>query len=65
MILAKQTWSDLEGRKHKLYTVRSLGSGRGFGVIEVLRNVVISGPYFARKDAWDFINCYDNETEGA
>ena len=29
-------------RKHKLYVVRSMGAGRGFGVIEVLRNVVVA-----------------------
>lgn len=62
MILAKQTWEDLEGRKHKLYTVRSLGPGRGFGVIDVLQNVVVSSPYYARQDAWDFISRYDDET---
>ena len=26
MILAKQRWTDLDGGKHRLYTVRSLGS---------------------------------------
>jgi len=61
MILAKQRWTDLNGGKHRLYTVRSLGSGRGFGVIDVLRNIVISSPYYERQDAWDFINRYDDE----
>ena len=40
MINAK--WQDLNGRKHKLYVVRSMGAGRGFGVIEVLRNFVVT-----------------------
>lgn len=63
MILGKQTWTDLEGTKHKSYTVRSLGPGRGFGVIDVLRNIVVSSPYYTRQDAWDFINRYDDEAE--
>jgi hypothetical protein len=63
MILARQRWTDLEGRKHKLYTVRSLGLGQGVGVIDVLRNVVISSPYYDRQDAWDFINHCDDETD--
>lgn len=65
MILAKQRWTDLDGKKHRLYTVRSLGAGRGFGVIDVLRNIVISSPYSDRQDAWGFISHYDDEAEVA
>ena len=37
-----QKWEDTNGRKHKLYVVRSMGAGRGFGVIEVLHNFVVA-----------------------
>ena len=42
MKMIDQKWEDLNGRKHKLYVVRSMGAGRGFGVIEVLRNFVVA-----------------------
>jgi len=42
MKMIDEKWKDLNGRKHKLYVVRSIGAGRGFGVIEVRRNFVVT-----------------------
>ena len=49
-MMIDQKWEDTNGRKHKLYVVRSMGAGRGFGVIEFLRNFVV-GPDRHAKSA--------------
>jgi hypothetical protein len=64
VILGKQTWTDGNGRKHKLYTVRSLGPGRGFGVIDTRRNAVFNYPFQTRGDAWDYIESFDDGETG-
>ena len=56
MINAK--WQDLNGRKHKLYVVRSIGAGRGFGVIEVLRNFVVTTGS-TREECYEYLRTTD------
>jgi hypothetical protein len=48
-----EKWEDINGRKHKLYVVRSMGAGRGFGAIEVLRNAVVA-------TGWTREECYEH-----
>ena len=33
--MANATWKDLDGKTHKLFTIRSLGPGRGFGILNI------------------------------
>jgi hypothetical protein len=40
--MVRQERKMTHGRKHKLYVVRSMGAGQGFGVIEVLHNAVVA-----------------------
>jgi hypothetical protein len=53
-----QKWEDLNGRKHKLYVVRSMGAGRGFGVIEVLRNFVVTTGS-TREECYEYLRNSD------
>ena len=41
--------------KHRLYTVRSMGRGQGFGVVDRLRNWVVAHPFWTREDAWEYL----------
>jgi len=53
-----EKWEDLNGRKHKLYVVRSMGPGRGYGVIEVLHNaVVVTG--WTREECYEYLRTTD------
>jgi hypothetical protein len=53
-----QKWKDINGRKHKLYVVRSMGAGRGFGVIEVLHNFVVATGQ-TREECYDYLSTTD------
>jgi len=53
-----QKWEDLDGRKHKLYVVRSMGAGQGFGVIEVLRNFVVTTGS-TREECYEYLRATD------
>ena len=53
-----EKWEDLNGRKHKLYVVRSIGAGRGFGVIEVRRNVVVATEW-TREECYEYLRITD------
>jgi len=53
-----QKWEDLNGRKHKLYVVRSMGAGQGFGVIEVLHNFVVTTGQ-TRDECYDYLRTTD------
>ena len=44
-------FEDLNGRNHDLYAVRSLGRGRGFGVLNTLSNVFVSSQEETRDEA--------------
>jgi hypothetical protein len=50
--LIDQKWEDLDGRKHRLYVVRSMGSGEGFGILNVLTNTFLWYGYSTRKNAY-------------
>ena len=49
-----EKWEGTNGRKHKLYVVRSIGRGRGFGVIEVLRNFVVATGW-TREECYEYL----------
>jgi len=57
MKMINMKWKDLDGRKHKLYVVRSMGAGRGFSVTEVLRNVVVTG--WTREECCEHLRAAD------
>jgi hypothetical protein len=55
-------WVDLDGRKHRAFTVRSAGSGF-FMILDTLRNCcpIINGDKFTnRADAWQYLTETDN-----
>jgi microcystin degradation protein MlrC len=58
MKMINANWKDLNGCKHKLYVVRSMGAGRGFGVIEVLRNVVVTTGS-TREECYEYLRTTD------
>jgi len=41
--------------KHRLHTVRSMGRGQGFGVVDKLRNWIVVHPFWTRKAAWEYL----------
>jgi hypothetical protein len=53
-----EKWEDTNGRKHKLYVVRSMGAGRGFGVIEVRLNFVVATGR-TREECYDYLRTTD------
>jgi microcystin degradation protein MlrC len=53
-----QKWQDINGRKHKLYVVRSMGASRGFGVIEVLCNFVVTTGS-TREECYEYLRNTD------
>jgi hypothetical protein len=53
--LVRVFYEDGRGNKHRRYSVRSLGPHRGFGLVDVLKNLWISPtaqPYATREAAW-------------
>ena len=58
MKMINEKWKDINGRKHKLYVVRSMGAGRGFGVIEVLHNFVVTTGQ-TREECYDYLRTTD------
>jgi len=52
----KETWKDIKGRKHRAYTVRSMGPHRGFAVLDSYRNIIVAYPFSTRQGAWDYLN---------
>jgi len=60
MQMIDQKWKDINGRKHKLYVVRSMGADRGFGVVEVRRNfVVMTGQ--TREECYEHLRSTDEQ----
>jgi hypothetical protein len=41
MFLKNATWQDLDGRKHRQFVVRSMGRGRGCGILDSYNNVFV------------------------
>lgn len=50
-----ETWGDPNGRKHRRYTVRSLGPSQGFGILDVSRSFFVVHPFPDRESAWDYL----------
>lgn len=48
-------FEDINGRKYRLYTVRSMGPGRGFGILNRYRNTFDVSPFSKREDAWNYL----------
>ena len=51
-LMKDATFSDTNGQ-HKLYKVRTLGRGHGFGIMNVLYNTYVMTGWKTRKDALD------------
>ncbi len=45
-------YEDMNGRRHPQHVVRSMGRGRGFGVLDVLINCFVSVTAGTREEAW-------------
>ena len=46
-------YEDMNGRLHPEHVVRSMGPGRGFGVVHVLTNTFFYGSGGTREEAWE------------
>ena len=56
----RHTWTDGNGGKHVLHTVRKLG--RGWGILNLLTNVFVSSmEYETREQAWDALEEHEDE----
>jgi hypothetical protein len=55
-------WQDLHGQRHIQHVVRSLGPGRGFGVLDVRLNAIVVGSdgYATREQAWEDLKQYED-----
>lgn len=53
--LKDATFADINGTKHKLYKVRTLGRGRGFGTLNVLYNTYVTTGWKTRKEAIEIL----------
>lgn len=56
--MVNATWEDMNGRRHKLYTVRAADGG--FRILNRLRNFFIDTPkltlwFPTRSEAWDYL----------
>jgi hypothetical protein len=50
----RATWRDANGRVHKRYAVRSMGS-RGFMVVDIYRNVAMATDFETRESAHEWM----------
>ena len=41
MVLQNEQWRDLDGRDHKMFVVRSMGAGRGCGILDTYNNTFV------------------------
>ncbi len=56
MKMIDEKFSDINGRKYRLYSVRSMGAGRGFGILDRYRNIFITpAPVWTREACWEFL----------
>jgi hypothetical protein len=49
-------FTDMYGRKHRRYTVRSMGPGWGYAPLDKLYNIYLWPYGGTRKAAWDWLN---------
>lgn len=54
MKLINEKWKDIYGRRHKMYVVRSMGAGRGFGVLQAVSNRVVATGW-TREECYDYL----------
>jgi hypothetical protein len=55
MKMSDEKFTDINGRKWRLHTVRSMGANRGFGCVDRVRNEFVATGFSTRKDAWDYL----------
>jgi hypothetical protein len=61
--MKRMTWKDGDGREHFLHRVRSLGPGRGFGVLNIYTNAVVASSYSNRAKAWSALRKMEEEAQ--
>ena len=61
--MKRSKWIDGDGREHVRYVVRSLGPGRGFGILDVLRNWFVADCFSTRENAREALREYEEELE--
>jgi hypothetical protein len=55
-MMIDEKFEDINGRKYRLYTVRSMGPGEGFGVLDRYLNAFVYGVRaFTREHCWDYL----------
>jgi len=60
MKVKRQKFQDINGRKYNLHEVRSLGRGKGFGILNVLTNTFVGGREGAtRREAQHDLKSYE------
>jgi len=63
MKMIDETFEDINGRKYRLYTVRSMGPGRGFGILDRYGNAFLYSSGFAtRQEAWESLQTLETAT---
>jgi hypothetical protein len=55
MKMIDEKFADMSGREFRLYTVRSMGRGQGFGVLNRYRNIYIRAPFSTREECWAYL----------
>jgi hypothetical protein len=57
-------YEDMNGRRHPEHVVRSMGPGRGFGVVDVLTNVFVEPTGGTREEAWEDLRALEAKMAG-
>jgi hypothetical protein len=60
-LLVEITWTDANGKKHRRYSVRSLGPNQGFGVVDRMTNRVVLQNISTRGFAWSKVGNYTQD----
>ncbi len=63
MKLINETFSDINGRKYRRYTVRSMGAGQPyrFNILDKYRNAFLySTGWATRQEAWEFLKTLES-----
>jgi hypothetical protein len=55
MKMIDEKFADINGRKYRLHTVRSMGANRGFGCVDRCLNAFVATGFSTRKEAWDYL----------
>jgi len=62
MKMIDEKFKDIDGRKHQLYSVRSLGPNRGFGCVDRTRNLFVITGFSTREEAWVFLRQQESQS---